>query len=488
MALAAALALATPAFAQWPTACLSLNDIVEAHLGHDRNVGIYQRVFLGDDAERACRADHRADVRATFAWAFDAQTSDDPDSVAWPGTCVQLNDIVEAHLGNSGNVGIYQRVFGGGVAGESACRSDHRDDVRSVFAWAYGPPPGPLPRLSLPFSNPLPIDELAEVVLEPPWARATVLLNFPKDDGETTSCGSGFFVTSDGFLVTNYHVADEGPGWAWVRSSGELLGRALLVSFDPELDLALLKIHDDVGPYAFLGFGSSAALTPGADVLVAGYPDCEGLHASTGTVLSIGARSRSADTGYSRAGFRSSSEVEKGVSGSPVLNSRGRVVGVHTSSNETSAFHSNGDAARQAAAGWIGGTPRKELPRLPAPSDLIQSAGLASDGDCEANSGEPALWLESIAGSPLPQRFCIVYVTDSWIAGWEQQTIWTWPGGTERMSQPWVRCMSSKGWCRGGHMRVTWKNPDRISRSAGILEIALYVNGEHVRTDYFRVT
>lgn len=54
----------------------------------------------------------------------------------WPTTCVELNDIVEAHLGNDHNVGIYQRVFGSQA--EQACQNDHRDDVRGVFAWAIG--------------------------------------------------------------------------------------------------------------------------------------------------------------------------------------------------------------------------------------------------------------------------------------------------------------------------------------------------------------
>ena len=54
----------------------------------------------------------------------------------WPTTCVELNDIVEAHLGNSNNVGIYQRVFGGQA--EQACQNDHREDVRATFAWAIG--------------------------------------------------------------------------------------------------------------------------------------------------------------------------------------------------------------------------------------------------------------------------------------------------------------------------------------------------------------
>ena len=145
VALAAALALAllaTPAHAQWPTSCVELNDIVEARLGNTGNVGIYQRVF-GERAEEACQNDHRADVQAVFAWAIGGQvTATAPAPLAWPTTCVALNDIVEARLGNTGNVGIYQRVFG--EQAEPACRNDHRADVRALFAWAIpSPPPTP---------------------------------------------------------------------------------------------------------------------------------------------------------------------------------------------------------------------------------------------------------------------------------------------------------------------------------------------------------
>ncbi len=131
----------SPVFAQWPTTCVDLNDIVETHLGNHNNVGIYQRVF-GAQAEQACQNDHRDDVRDVFAWAFadSAQTTaaDAPD-LAWPTTCVELNDIVENHLGNHHNVTIYQRVFG--AQAELACRNDHREDVRGVFAWAFGRTP-----------------------------------------------------------------------------------------------------------------------------------------------------------------------------------------------------------------------------------------------------------------------------------------------------------------------------------------------------------
>ena len=56
----------------WPTTCIALNDIVEAHLGRIENVGIYQKTFTDPNvAEAVCRADHQDDVRRTFGWAFD---------------------------------------------------------------------------------------------------------------------------------------------------------------------------------------------------------------------------------------------------------------------------------------------------------------------------------------------------------------------------------------------------------------------------------
>ena len=140
VALAAVLAFTSPALAQWPTACVDLNDIVEAHLGNTGNVGIYQRTFDAG-AEAACQSDHRDDVRAVFAWAFDAESAGPMAPTPWPSTCVALNDIVEAHLGNTGNVQIYQRAFGAGPAAEAACQRDHRQDVRGLFAWAFGGAP-----------------------------------------------------------------------------------------------------------------------------------------------------------------------------------------------------------------------------------------------------------------------------------------------------------------------------------------------------------
>ena len=54
----------------------------------------------------------------------------------WPTTCVELNDLAEAAVGNHQNVGLYQRAYGDQA--EAQCQNDHRDDVRRTFAWALG--------------------------------------------------------------------------------------------------------------------------------------------------------------------------------------------------------------------------------------------------------------------------------------------------------------------------------------------------------------
>ncbi len=371
-------ALVSVSLAQWPTACVDLNDVVELQLGNNQNAGIYQRVYLGADAERACQVDHRDDVRATFAWAFDGTApATDLQSTVWPTSCVGLNDFVEAHLGNTGNVGIYQRAFGDGPAAESACRSDHHADVRSVFAWAYGPPAAQPPRLTLPGRSPMALEDMADIMLASPWADAMVYLEVP-EGGDWIGCGSGFIVTSSGYVVTNHHIISEGPGWADVRNTSGFLGRASVVASDPEMDIALLKLPDEGDPYWFLGFGSSAALQSGDGVIILGYPGCGSsgtrLTAAWGGVTVVSVWDTSRDTGCGRQSFRTNAPVEKGSSGSPVLNQRGRVVGVHWGSGDDYGPHVLGDHARQVIASWIAGA----LPSMPGPPRSTQTPPQAS--------------------------------------------------------------------------------------------------------------
>ncbi len=54
----------------WAIPCVDLNDLIEQHwVDRPENVGIYQAVH-GENAEAACRSDHRGEVQSLFNWAF----------------------------------------------------------------------------------------------------------------------------------------------------------------------------------------------------------------------------------------------------------------------------------------------------------------------------------------------------------------------------------------------------------------------------------
>ena len=84
-----AIITAATAYAQWPTSCVELNDIVEAHLGNHHNVGIYQATF-GDQAEQACQNDHHNDVRSVFAWAIGGENPSPPAVAALAVNIVEI--------------------------------------------------------------------------------------------------------------------------------------------------------------------------------------------------------------------------------------------------------------------------------------------------------------------------------------------------------------------------------------------------------------
>ena len=101
----------------WPTSCVALNDLAEAARGNSGNVGIYQRAFTDDaEAERACRTDHRRDVRRTFAWAISEPTPEPvPEATPAPRSTPPTEHpdyprVRNAALARSGNADLANAV------------------------------------------------------------------------------------------------------------------------------------------------------------------------------------------------------------------------------------------------------------------------------------------------------------------------------------------------------------------------------------------
>ncbi len=131
--------------------------------------------------------------------------------------------------------------------------------------------------------------------------------------------GTGFFVTSDGVMITNAHVAGECE-----KIEVPNYGTADLIHIDRTNDLAAIKVIN--GPPVTVAILQVLPLRIGSDVVVLGYPLANilgsALNVTSGQVSSLSGVG--GDTRY----FQLTAPIQPGNSGGPVLDLTGRVVGV----------------------------------------------------------------------------------------------------------------------------------------------------------------
>jgi serine protease Do len=146
--------------------------------------------------------------------------------------------------------------------------------------------------------------------------------------GDSTSTGSGIFISSDGYILTNNHVIEGASQYQIVFADGTQHD-ASLVGTDQYSDLAVLKVTDAVPAVAKLG--NSDALNPGETVIAIGSP--LGDFKNTVTVGVVSATGRSIDTGlgYSVDGLiQTDAAINQGNSGGPLVNLAGEVIAINT--------------------------------------------------------------------------------------------------------------------------------------------------------------
>ncbi len=142
------------------------------------------------------------------------------------------------------------------------------------------------------------------------------------------SSGSGVIVSSDGFIVTNNHVIEDGNKYE-ITLNDHREYEAKLIANDPSTDLALLKIDEKDLPY--LIFGNSDSLSVGEWVMAVGNPfNLE----STVTAGIVSAKGRSIDIlegEYTIESFiQTDAAVNPGNSGGALVNTNGELVGINT--------------------------------------------------------------------------------------------------------------------------------------------------------------
>jgi serine protease Do len=139
----------------------------------------------------------------------------------------------------------------------------------------------------------------------------------------TSGQGSGFFITADGFAVTNNHVVDRADEVEVMTDDGKTYS-AKVIGTDPRTDLALIKVDGNNFPHAKL---ADKAPRVGDWVLAVGNPF--GL-SSTVTAGIVSARGRDIGAGPYDDFLQIDAPVNKGNSGGPTFDTEGNVVGVNT--------------------------------------------------------------------------------------------------------------------------------------------------------------
>lgn len=136
--------------------------------------------------------------------------------------------------------------------------------------------------------------------------------------------GSGFFISADGYVVTNNHVVQKATAVEVTTDDGRTL-KAKVIGTDPKSDLALLKVEEK-GTYPFVKLAEKQPRV-GDWVVAIGNPFGLG-----GTVTSgiVSARGRDIGAGPYDDFLQIDAPINRGNSGGPTFNLKGEVVGVNT--------------------------------------------------------------------------------------------------------------------------------------------------------------
>lgn len=138
------------------------------------------------------------------------------------------------------------------------------------------------------------------------------------------SLGSGFFVSEDGYVVTNNHVIDNGTDFTIITDDGSQF-TAKLVGKDDKTDVAVLKV-DANRPFTYVKFTDDPPRV-GDWVVAVGNPFGLG---GTVTAGIVSARGRQIGSGPYDDYLQIDAPVNRGNSGGPTFNIRGEVVGINT--------------------------------------------------------------------------------------------------------------------------------------------------------------
>ena len=150
---------------------------------------------------------------------------------------------------------------------------------------------------------------------------------------QQVSAGTGFFVSDDGYLVTNRHVVEDREAEYMVLMNDGRKIKASVVARDPVQDIAILKVES--GKFSFVPLGNSDNLRVGQTVVAIG--NALGEFQNTVSVGVISGLSRTVIASGSASGsevlqevVQTDAAINPGNSGGPLLDLAGRAIGINT--------------------------------------------------------------------------------------------------------------------------------------------------------------
>lgn len=209
---------------------------------------------------------------------------------------------------------------------------------------ATPPPPSPTPIVIIATPTPLPDDFMVPIDVEeelvtnlyqrvsPSVVHITtrvITMSFFFGPSASEGTGSGFIWDDDGHIITNFHVIENAESIE-VKLSDEEVVPARVVGIDPPNDLAVLKVDLPPEKLQPLELGDSENLRVGQRAIAIGNPFGLDRTLTTGVVSALGRPLQTDRDNFIFNVIQTDAAINPGNSGGPLLDSRGRVIGVNT--------------------------------------------------------------------------------------------------------------------------------------------------------------
>ena len=214
--------------------------------------------------------------------------------------------------------------------------------------------------------------------------------------GGSAATGSGFVYDDQGHIVTNDHVVEGFNTFSVRVGSNEKVIPARLVGKDPSSDLAVLKIDPGAvqGGLSALQLGDSNALQPGDQAIAIGSPFGLSGTVTEGIVSALG-RTITAPNGFPIANaVQTDAAINPGNSGGPLLDGKGRVIGVN------SQIKTGGNSEANSGVGFAVpvSTIKQVVPQIQSGGKVVRAYLGVSNSDSQDNTG--AIVQQVVQNSP----------------------------------------------------------------------------------------